>query len=149
MCMSMSRWLQLAKKLAVKTEFSCSLIFKELKQEWGRWNGLFFGTNSSPKLKKKVPYSKWFLCPSFLGPYVGLPLLKHTNEFSCLLFIPDVIRCLEATLAWEEGWELPWLSKGSHADSLSLLQQWRWDKQVVSGGKGNPPKEWDFFLLPS
>ncbi|KAL2309867.1 hypothetical protein Nmel_006097 [Mimus melanotis] len=31
--------------------------------------------------------------------YRGLCHVKHTNEFSCLLFIPDIIWCLEATLA--------------------------------------------------
>jgi len=56
--MSMPRWLQLAKKLAVKTEFSCYFILKALRQEWGRWDGLFFRTNSSPNLKEKVPHPR-------------------------------------------------------------------------------------------
>lgn len=116
-------------------------------QEWGRWDGTFFRANFSADLKE-VPHPGWFLCPSFPRPYMGLCHLKHTNEFSCLLFILDVIWCLEATLAWEEGWELSRFSKGSHANTLSLLQQWRGDKQVISGGKGEPIKEWDFLLLP-
>lgn len=97
------------------------------------------------KLFSKVKKERWLLWPSSPGPSLGLSLLKHTNEFSCLLFVPDVIRCLEAALAWEEGWELPWLSKGSHADPLGFLQQQRRYKQVISAGKGDTPKECDFF----